>query len=162
MTICVKIWLSMDTCVKYAQCVKIRPFVWKYGYWCLGSVSEVCVVSEALCLVSGGHYTESSNSLVSDEENVRRARAMRVLYLRKVRHAHRMHVLYPRKGRRTHRTCVSLLHNMHKKNSYRIFSKGCSLRQRTTCPLAHIRERMCDNGYPEGPTQEASCGAQGV
>jgi hypothetical protein len=75
----------------------------------------VCVVSEALCLVSGGHYTESSNSLVSDEENVRRARAMRVLYLRKVRHAHRMHVLYPRKGRRTHRTCVSLLHNMHKK-----------------------------------------------
>jgi hypothetical protein len=30
MTICVKIWLSMDICVKYAQHVKIWPFVWKF------------------------------------------------------------------------------------------------------------------------------------
>jgi hypothetical protein len=86
--------------VKYAQCVKIWPFVWrfdfhwilvwdmlnvwKYGHlcekltftgylceicsmcenmaiWCLGSVSDVCAVSEALCSVSDRHYTESTN-----------------------------------------------------------------------------------------------------
>jgi hypothetical protein len=34
MTICMNFWLSMDICVKYAQCVKIWPFVWKYDfYW---------------------------------------------------------------------------------------------------------------------------------
>jgi hypothetical protein len=32
MTICVKIWLSLDICVKYAQCVKIWSFVWKFDF----------------------------------------------------------------------------------------------------------------------------------
>jgi hypothetical protein len=34
MIIYVKIWLSIDICVKYAQCVKIWLFVWKFDfYW---------------------------------------------------------------------------------------------------------------------------------
>jgi hypothetical protein len=35
---------------------------------CLGSVSKVCAVSEAMCSVSDGYYTECGNCLVSDEE----------------------------------------------------------------------------------------------
>jgi hypothetical protein len=31
----------------------------------------MCVVSKVLCLVSDGHYTESGNCLVSDEEKGR-------------------------------------------------------------------------------------------
>jgi hypothetical protein len=38
----------------------------------LCSVSKVCAVSEALCLVSDGHYTESNNCSVSNEEKERR------------------------------------------------------------------------------------------
>jgi hypothetical protein len=122
MAISVKIWLSLDICVKYAQYVKIWPFVWtfdfhwifvwnmhnvwKYGHlfkiltfigylceicsmceniaiWYLSSVSEVFVIFEALCSVSDGHYTESSNCLVSSEEKGRRTLITRVSYLRK-------------------------------------------------------------------------------
>jgi hypothetical protein len=32
------------------------------------TVSEVCTVSEVLCSVSDGHYTESGNCSISDEE----------------------------------------------------------------------------------------------
>jgi hypothetical protein len=59
-------------------------------------------------------------------------------------------------------TRVSLLLNMHKKNVYRIFSKGCSLRQHVTFSMPHIRERMCANGHPTGPAQEEPRGAQVV
>jgi hypothetical protein len=142
MTICVKIWLLLDICVKYAQCVKIWPLVWKIdfhwifvwsmlnvwkcGYlcenvtfiwylyeicsmcknmfiWCLGSLSEVCAVSD-------GHYTKSSNCSISDEE----------------------------KGRRI---CMLLA---------------------AACPLAHIHARMCTNGHPTSLMQEAPCAAQTV
>jgi hypothetical protein len=47
------------------------------------AVSEVCAVSEVLCSVSDGHYTESDNCSVSDEEKGRRAHEMSVSYLRK-------------------------------------------------------------------------------
>jgi hypothetical protein len=39
------------------------------------AVSEVCAVSEVLCLVSDGHYTESDNCPVLEEEKGRRALA---------------------------------------------------------------------------------------
>jgi hypothetical protein len=42
----------------------------------------VCVVSEALCSVSDGHYTESGNCLISDEEKERRALTARISHLR--------------------------------------------------------------------------------
>jgi hypothetical protein len=42
----------------------------------------MCAVSEALCLASDGHYTESGNCLVSDEEKGRRACSTGVSYLR--------------------------------------------------------------------------------
>jgi hypothetical protein len=32
MAICVKIWLSLDICVKYVQRVKIWPFVCKFDF----------------------------------------------------------------------------------------------------------------------------------
>jgi hypothetical protein len=116
-----KIILSLDICVKYAQCLKIWPFfwnldfhwifvwnmlnVWKYDHlcenltfieylceicstcenmviWYLGSVSEVCAVSEVLCSVSDGHYTEYVNCSVSDDEKGRHVLWGRVSYLR--------------------------------------------------------------------------------
>jgi hypothetical protein len=49
--------------------------------WYLGSISEVCAVSEVLCSVSDRHYTESGNSTVSDEEKGRHANTTRALYL---------------------------------------------------------------------------------
>jgi hypothetical protein len=80
--------------------------VWKYGHlcenmtfieylceicsmcdnmaiWCLGSVSEVCAVSEVLCSISDGHYTKSGNSSVSGEEKGWRAHETHISYLRR-------------------------------------------------------------------------------
>jgi hypothetical protein len=42
----------------------------------------VCSVSQALCSLSNEHYTDSGNSLVSDEEKGKRALTMRVSYLK--------------------------------------------------------------------------------
>jgi hypothetical protein len=61
MIIHVKIWLSLDIYVKYAQCVKIWLF------------DILCAVSEALCSVSDEHYTKFGNCLVSNEEKWRHA-----------------------------------------------------------------------------------------
>jgi hypothetical protein len=47
------------------------------------AVYDVCAVSEVLCSVSDGHYTESSNCSVSNEEKGRCANAIRVSYLRR-------------------------------------------------------------------------------
>jgi hypothetical protein len=86
--------------------------VWKYGHlcknltfigylceiysmcenmaiWCLGSISDVCAVSEALCSVSNGHYTEPDNCSISGEEKGRHALITCVSYLRK-RETHNM------------------------------------------------------------------------
>jgi hypothetical protein len=130
----------------------------------------VCAVSEVLCSISGGHYTEFVNSSVSDEEKGRRGHATRVSNLRR-RETH------PRNGRlvseekgdmptqltsRISGTRISLLFNIHKKNVYKIFFKECSLCQHPTCPLAYIHERMCANGHSADPTQEAPRGAQVV
>jgi hypothetical protein len=43
----------------------------------------VGAISKALCSVSDGHYTESGNCLVSDEEKGRRAFSMHVSHRRK-------------------------------------------------------------------------------
>jgi hypothetical protein len=116
------------------------------------AISEVCAISEVLCSVSDGHYTESGNCSVSDEEKGRPTHAMRVSYLRR---------------RETHPCNARLVSQEHaspfyltctKKNVYRIFSTECSLCQHATCPLAH----MCANGRPTGPVQEAPRGAQVV
>jgi hypothetical protein len=42
----------------------------------------VCAVSEVLCLVSDGHYTESGNCSVSNEEKGRRTLATPILHRR--------------------------------------------------------------------------------
>jgi hypothetical protein len=59
--------------VKYAQCVKIWLFL-------------KCAVSEVLYSVSYGHYIESGNCTISDEEKGRRAIATCLSYLGKGRH----------------------------------------------------------------------------
>jgi hypothetical protein len=46
-------------------------------------VSKVCVVSRALCSVSGGHCTESGNCSVSGEEKGRHDLITRVSDLKK-------------------------------------------------------------------------------
>jgi hypothetical protein len=75
MAICVKIWLLLNICVKYAQCVIIWPFD-------ILVLFLKCAVSEALCLVFNGHYTGSANCLVSDKEKERHALTMRISHLR--------------------------------------------------------------------------------
>jgi hypothetical protein len=62
--------------VKYAQCVKI----WQFDVLVL---FRKCVKFLKYCVQFDGHYTESSNSLVSDEEKGRRAHVTRVSYLRR-------------------------------------------------------------------------------
>jgi hypothetical protein len=47
------------------------------------AISEVCAVFEVLCSVSDGHYTESENCSVSDEEKRRRAPGTSVSHRRK-------------------------------------------------------------------------------
>jgi hypothetical protein len=51
------------------------PYLW--------TVSEVCVVSEALCSIFDRHYTESVNCSVSDEVKGGHALTMCVSYLKK-------------------------------------------------------------------------------
>jgi hypothetical protein len=89
MVICVEIWLSLDICVNYAQCVKIWPFVWKFDFhlifeWKYGRFWSVCSFW-SLMFNSDGHYSESGNCSISDEEKGRRAPATRVSRLIKWR-----------------------------------------------------------------------------
>jgi hypothetical protein len=60
--------------------------------WYLGSIFEVHAISKVLCSISDGHYTESGNSSVFDEE--------------KGRHAHETHISYLRRRE----TCTSNAH----------------------------------------------------
>jgi hypothetical protein len=60
--------------VKYAQCVKTWPFD-------VLVLFLKCVQFAMSCVQFDGHYTESSNSSVSDEEKGRRAHEMCVSYL---------------------------------------------------------------------------------
>jgi hypothetical protein len=46
-------------------------------------VFDVCAVSKVLCSVPDGHYTESGNSSVCDEDKGRHAHQTRVSYLNK-------------------------------------------------------------------------------
>jgi hypothetical protein len=50
--------------------------------WCLDSVSKVCAISEILCSICDGHYTESGNCSIFDEEKGRHALAMYVSHRR--------------------------------------------------------------------------------
>jgi hypothetical protein len=117
--------------VKYAQCVKIWPLL----------VCEVCAVSEVLCSVSDGHYTESGNSSVSDEEKGRHTRATRVSYLRRREtRPHNSRLVSEEKGDTpTQRTSPFYL-TCTKKTVNRIFTTGCSLRQPAIVPVGtHTR-----------------------
>jgi hypothetical protein len=124
---------------KICQCVKIWPFVWKfdfhwifvwnmlnvwkYGHLCENLtfiwylcenmvVSDVCAVFEVLCSVFNGHYTESDNCSISNEEKWRHARSTRVSHLSKGRHANEMRVSHLIKRRLTS-YCRCLWLNMH-------------------------------------------------
>jgi hypothetical protein len=59
-------------------------------------VSEVCAAFEVLCSVPDGHYIESGNCSVSDEEQVRCAYATHVSYLMRREQAHTTRVSYLR------------------------------------------------------------------
>jgi hypothetical protein len=76
------------------------------------AISEVCAVSEVLCSVSDGHYTESSNCSVFDEEKGRCALATRISYMRKGRCALTRHVSHMQKGRHVLSRHVSYLVQM--------------------------------------------------
>jgi hypothetical protein len=83
----------------------------------------VCAVSEVLCLVSNGYYTEFDNSSVSDKEKGRHSHETRISYLRgRETRPQNARLLYEEKedtpmkrASRISGTCVSFLLNMHKK-----------------------------------------------
>jgi hypothetical protein len=126
MTICVKIWLSFY----------IRVKIWLF----LNCVQLLKV----LCLVSDGHYTESSNCSISNEEKGRHALGTRISHLIKWRCASPFYFIGKKKN-----TCI-------------LFSTEFSLHQHAAWPLAHIRTRMCANDHSSGPVQEAMHEAQVV
>jgi hypothetical protein len=167
MAIWVKIWLSLVICVKYAQCVKIWPFVWKFDFHCIfmwnmfnvwkyghlsenltfiGYLCEICSMCENMviwCLIYDKHYTKSGNCLVSDEEKGRCALSTCVSHLRKreTRYVSTSHI----EGKRRCVLCerISLLLNCTKRNINRIFSMGSSLHQHQNdclhmCMRAHV------------------------
>jgi hypothetical protein len=109
---------------------------------CLCSISEVCAVSEVLCSVSDGHYTESGNSSVSDEEKGRRAHKMHVSFLRRETCSRNTRLLSEEEGdaplkcaSRILGTRVSFLLNMHKKEYLQIILHGVPLVPTRSLPV---------------------------
>jgi hypothetical protein len=147
--------------------------VWKYGHlcenvtfigylceicsmcqnmviWCPGSVSEVCAVSKVLCSVSDGHYAESGNSSVSDEEKGRRVHVTRVSYLsRREMRPRNMCLISEKKGDVPTQRASPFYLTCTKKNIYILFSTGCPLRQHVACLLAHIHAHICANRHEQ-------------
>jgi hypothetical protein len=120
MIICVKIWLLLDICVKYAEVCSLWSLVWKYA--------EGCAVS-----VSDGHYTKSGNSSVSDEEKGRRVHKMCILYLRR-------RETRPCNGRFISQEHASPFYlTCTKKIVNKIFSMRCFLRQPAMVPTQRAR-----------------------
>jgi hypothetical protein len=99
---CVKIQTSLDTCVKYAQSVKI----WPSDVLILFS-DALCAVSESLCSNSDRHYTESGNYLAPDEEKGRHALWGRVSNLNEIETLVMGAHLQSQKKRDTHYGSVS-------------------------------------------------------
>jgi hypothetical protein len=145
-TICVKMWLLLDICMKYAQCVKIYPFdvlvlflkCVQFLKYCVqflrDTILNLIIVQFLMKKKGDAHYEGASVSPMSI------------------------------KGRHVLWVHISLLPNSTKKVVNRIFSIRYSLRQAATVPIAtntlHIR--ICVNGHLAGPAQEAPCGVQAV
>jgi hypothetical protein len=72
----------------------------------------VCTLSEVLCSIFYGHYTESDKCSISDEEKGRRALGTCVSHLSKGRRANEMRVSHLIKRRLTS-YCRCLLLNTH-------------------------------------------------
>jgi hypothetical protein len=134
----------MDICVKYA---------------------EVCAIS-----VSDGHYTESGNSSVSDEEKGRRAHETRVSYLRRREtHPCNAHLVSQEKGdtRYGGTSCISGTHisfllNMRNKQYLQIILHGMPLAPTRSMPVGtHTQTYVCQRART-GLAQEAPRGAQAV
>jgi hypothetical protein len=104
---------------------------------------DVCAISEVLCSVSDGHYTESGNSSVSDEEKGRRTYEMLVSYpRRREMHPCNARLLYEEKGdmltkcaSRISGTLVFFLLNMHKKEYLQIILHGMPLVPTRSMPI---------------------------
>jgi hypothetical protein len=107
----------------------------------------VCAVSEVLCSVSDGHLLNPTIAQFLMKKMGDVFSVLCVSHLSKRRHAYEMCVTHLTKWRHALWRRVSPLLNMQKKNTYRLFSTGFSLRQHAACPLAHRRESMCANGH---------------
>jgi hypothetical protein len=130
----------------------------------------VCAVSEVFGSVSDGHYTESGNTSVSDEEKGRRAHETHVSYLRRREmHSRNECLLSKEKGdmptkhvSRISGTRVSFLLNMHKNEYLQIILQGMPLAPTCSMPAGtHTQTYVCQ-WVRVGPAQEASRGAQAV
>jgi hypothetical protein len=164
MAICVKIWLSLDICVTYAQYVKIWPFrwkfdfhwifvwhvlnVWKYGHLCkkLTFIRSFCVI----CSTCENMVICVKIWLLFDI-CVKYAQCVKIWLFLKCVHllscvqfimkkkgdVHWLRASHiGRKGGHTLATCVSHLSNSTKKKGNGIFSTGCSLHMPATVPIA--------------------------
>jgi hypothetical protein len=130
---------------------------WKYGNLCenltfIGYFCEICSMCENMaifevCSVSDGHYTESGNWSVFDEEKGRHAHTMRVSYLRRRETFPKNKYLISEEKGDVPTKRVSPFYLICTKNIYWLFSMESSLRQHAACSLAQIHTRICANGH---------------
>jgi hypothetical protein len=131
MASCVKMWLVLNICVKYAKCVKIWSFVWKFDFqWIFVSMFEnmiICMkillsldisVKYAQCVkiwlfLKCVQFLEVLCS-ISGKAKGRGAYRTCISHLSKGRRACRTHVSHLSKGRRALWRHVSALLNMWK------------------------------------------------
>jgi hypothetical protein len=184
---CVKMWLVLNICVKYAKCVKICPSVWKIDFhWYLCQCFKIWSfvwkfyfhwiflwnmlnVWKYRCLWSVCSFLKSCvqflvKCVLSIEAKGRHAYRTRVSHLSKGRRAYRTRVLHLSKGRNTLWRRVSLLLNMHTKKEIPTDCSPweCSLRQHVECPLAWICQTYLCQRSPSGLMQEAPHRAQAI
>jgi hypothetical protein len=133
--------------VKFAQCVKIWPFVCK-----IGLSFDICVKIWLFLKSCVQFLMDTILNLAIAQFLMKKNRdALLVLC-----------VSHLNKQRRELWRCIFPLLHMQKKNTYRLFSTRFSLHQHATRPLAHIRGCMCANGHSTFLAQEALHGAQVV
>jgi hypothetical protein len=166
MVSCVKMWLVLNICLKYAKCVKIWPFVLEFDFhWIFMSMFENMVICLEILLslhicVKYAHVWKYGCfwSVCCFLESC-------VQFLVKQKgDAPTEHVSHILVRGDTHCGGASPFYSIctQKRKPAEYFPRECSLHQHTTWPLAHIRACMCANGHSAGPVQEAPREAHAV
>jgi hypothetical protein len=140
------------------QCLKIWSFVWKFYFHWIFLWNMLNVWKYECFLKSCIQFLVKC--VISSEAKGRHVYRTCVSHLSKGRRAYRTGVSHLSKGRCALWRRVSLLLNMHKKESHTDYSpRKCYLRQHVGCLLARIRQTYLCQRSPSGPVQQAPRGA---